>query len=96
MKMCVTFTGLMLLLSPTIALAEENPLLGNWKLKSFVREVTATGEKYNQMGEHPTGYLSYSADGRMYAILTMDNRIKPLDVIPTDHVIRSSDARPTS
>jgi Lipocalin-like domain len=61
-----------------------NPVLGTWKLKSFVREVTATGEKYNQMGENPTGYLSYSADGRMYAILTMDNRIKPLDVIPTD------------
>ena len=61
-----------------------NPLLGTWKLKSFVREVTATGEKYNQMGEHPNGYLSYSADGRMHAILTMDNRIKPLDANPTD------------
>src|SRR5215510_5620637 len=90
------FTALMLLLSSTIALADDNPILGTWRLKSFVREVAATGEKYNQMGEHPNGYLSYSADGRMYAILTMDNRIKPLDVIPTDHVIRSSDARPTS
>ena len=84
MKMCVTFTGLMLLLSPTIALAEENPLLGNWKLKSFVREVTATGERIHQYGEHPTGYLSYSADGRMYAIATSDNRIKPDAANPTD------------
>jgi len=49
------FTALMLLLSPTIALADDNPILGTWKLKSFVREVTATGEKYNQMGEHPNG-----------------------------------------
>ena len=78
------FTALMLLLSSTIALAEENPLLGTWKLKSFVREVTATGEKYNILGEHPTGYLSYSADGRMYAIATADNRIKPLDANATD------------
>ena len=78
------FTALMLLLSSTIALAEENPLLGTWKMKSFVREVTATGEKYNILGEHPTGYLSYSADGRMYAIATADNRIKPLDANATD------------
>jgi hypothetical protein len=25
----------------------ENPVLGTWKLKSFVGEVTATGEKIN-------------------------------------------------
>ena len=78
------FTALMLLLSPAIALADENPVLGTWKLKSWVREVTATGEKFNQMGEHPSGYLGYSADGRMYATITADNRIKPLDPNPTD------------
>ena len=77
------FTALMLLLSPTIALAGENPVLGTWKLKSFVREVTATGEKINQMGDRPSGYISYSADGRMYAILTADNRIKPEAANPT-------------
>ena len=53
MNMRAAFTALMLLLSPTIATAGENPVLGTWKLKSFVREVTATGEKINQMGEHP-------------------------------------------
>jgi hypothetical protein len=79
----VALTGLILLLFPTIALADENPILGTWKLKSFVREVAATGEKINQMGERPNGFLSYSADGRMYAILTADNRNKPSDVNPT-------------
>ena len=78
------FTALMLILSPAIALAGENPVLGTWKLKSFVREVTATGEKINQYGEHPSGYLGYSADGRMYAVITADNRIKPSDVNLTD------------
>jgi hypothetical protein len=78
------FTALMLFLSPTIALAGENPVLGTWKLKSTVREVAATGEKIKQMGENPSGYLSYSADGRMYALITADNRIKPLEANPTD------------
>ena len=80
----VAVTGLALLLSPTIVFAGENPVLGTWKLKSFVRVVAATGEKINQMGEHPNGYLGYSADGRMYAILTSDNRVKPGAPNPTD------------
>jgi Lipocalin-like domain len=84
MNRLVTFTGIALSLSPVIALAGENPILGTWKLKSFVREVTATGEKFNQFGEHPTGYISYSGDGRMYAIATSDNRPKPRSVNPED------------
>ena len=70
------FTALMLLF-PTIALAGENLLIGTWKLKSQLWTLTATGEKIHQMGEHPNGYLSYSADGRMYAIITAENRVKP-------------------
>jgi len=54
------------------------------EVKSFVREVTATGERIHQYGEHPSGYLSYSADGRMYAIVTSDNRVKPRAANPTD------------
>jgi hypothetical protein len=84
MKRLAAFTGIALFLSPIIALAGENPLLGTWKLKSLVREVAATGEKINQFGEHPNGYLSYSADGRMYAIGTWDNRLKPRSVNPED------------
>ena len=59
------------------AVANGNPLLGTWKLKSYV--VTAgTGEESTPYGEHPTGYLSYSADRRMHAIGTSGSRILPL------------------
>jgi hypothetical protein len=74
----------LLILSATAAFAAENPLLGTWKLKSFVREVAATGERYNERGEHPNGYLGYAADGRMYAIITWDNRANPHDVVATN------------
>jgi hypothetical protein len=74
----------LLILSATAAFAAENPLLGTWKLKSFVREVAATGERYNERGEHPNGYLGYTADGRMYAIMTWDNRANPHDVVATN------------
>jgi hypothetical protein len=76
---------LVLLLFPAIVLAGENPVLGTWKLKSFVRELTATGERINSpWGDHPEGYLSYSGDGRMYGIITSDNRPKPSAANPSD------------
>jgi len=76
--------ALLLILPVTTTRSAENPLVGTWKLKSYVREVAATGERYNERGEHPNGYLSYSADGRTYAIITWENRITPRDVVPTD------------
>ena len=49
-----------------------------------MRELAATGERINSFGDHPEGYISYSADGRMYAIGTSDNRPKPSAANPTD------------
>jgi hypothetical protein len=73
------------LLSATNVQAEEGgQLLGTWKLKSWVREVAGAGERYNQAGEHPDGYLSYSADGRMYAFILWDSRVRPRGAVPTD------------
>jgi hypothetical protein len=79
----IVFTVL-LILPASAAHSADNPLVGTWKLKSYLREVAATGERYNERGEHPNGYLAYSADGRMYAIITWENRIAPRDVVPTN------------
>jgi hypothetical protein len=45
----------------------ENPLLGTWKLKSYV-VTAANAARSTPYGENPTGYLGYSADGRMQAV----------------------------
>ena len=60
-----------------------NPLLGTWKLKSYA-VTTGTGETSTPYGEHPMGYLSYAADGRMQAIGTSRERIAPLELALTD------------
>ena len=57
---------------PQAALAAENPILGTWKLQSLVYETIATRKRSNPFGDHPDGYLSYSADGRMHVRLCRD------------------------
>ena len=64
--------------------AAGNPLFGTWKLESMVYEATASGQRSWAYGDHPDGYLSYSSDGRMYAIGMAHDRPKPRDLVPTD------------
>jgi lipocalin-like protein len=61
-----------------------NPLLGTWKLKSHV-VTTAAGVRSTPYGENPTGYLSYSADGRMQVIGAANGRIVPAGPAPTNN-----------
>lgn len=49
------------------------PLLGTWRLMSYV--VTTAGERITPYGKNPSGYLSYSADGRMQVIAAADRRM---------------------
>jgi hypothetical protein len=60
-----------------------NPLLGTWKLQSFTTEDPDTGEQIEPYGAHPSGYLSYSADRRMYVIIVGEGREPPTGVVPT-------------
>jgi hypothetical protein len=54
----------------------ENRLLGTWKLKSYV-VTTAAGARSTPFGDSPTGYLSYTPDGRMQVIGAADGRMAP-------------------
>ena len=61
-------------------LAQSKPdLVGTWKLVSAT-DTTDKGEViHNVYGLNPTGFLTYTADGRMMAIITDGGR-KPLSV----------------
>lgn len=82
MKRVPGLAALTLLLFSAPGLAAKNPLIGTWKLMSFV--MTTTGERSTPFDEHPNGYLSYPADGRMHAIGTADQRVAPTDIVATD------------
>ena len=71
-------------LTSSIAAADDNSIVGTWKVQSYVREVVATGERQNDFGEKPVGYIIYQPDGRMFFMVVGDNRAKPTGTPPTD------------
>jgi hypothetical protein len=73
-----------MMLASTDVWAGDNPLIGTWALKSFVFEISGSGDRFYPLGQNAHGYISYSADGRMYTIQTVANRIKPRGLVPTD------------
>ena len=54
--------------------ADQNAVLGSWKLVSLDVEVQSTGAKAPLMGQHPTGYAAFLPDGRVFFILTGEAR----------------------
>jgi len=52
-------------------------IVGNWKLVSLFTEELATGKTTSPLGEHPKGYLVYTPQGRMVALLVHEKRSPP-------------------
>jgi hypothetical protein len=53
---------------------DRDTILGTWKLVSYEVEIQATGQKGPVMGEHPTGYVAFMPDGRVFFVLTGEGR----------------------
>lgn len=64
-------------------------LIGTWKLVSAT-DTTADGATKDTFGRNPTGFLTYTADGRMMGIISNGGR-KPLST--TDYVAAPEEER---
>jgi len=58
------------------ALAADTSVVGTWQLQSWVTTDAESGAVTNVFGEHPSGYLIYTAGGHMAVVLTADGRQK--------------------
>ena len=79
--------SLLLVSAQAIAQQREKctgPQLGTWKLESYITEDITTGQKSTLLGLHPSGFLNYGSDCRMYAILVKEGREPPATLVPTD------------
>jgi Lipocalin-like domain len=59
-------------------------IVGTWKLRSFTTKYLDNGQIVEPFGAHPTGYLSYGPDCRMYAIIVHEDRKSPAGAVPTE------------
>lgn len=53
---------------------DRQQVIGFWKLVSYVVEIQTTGQIEPVMGQHPTGYVNFSPEGRVMFILTGEGR----------------------
>ena len=58
--------------------AQSNSLVGTWKLVSLTN-TTDKGYVKHFMGQKPTGFITYTAEGRMSVVINAEGR-KPLSV----------------
>ncbi len=69
------------LLAPRPGSADNRAQLqGVWKLVSYEVEIQTTGQKEFPMGQKPTGYVIFTAEGRVFFILTGEDR-KPAKTV---------------
>ena len=59
---------------------DRTQVQGVWKLVSYKVEIQATGQKEPVMGQHPTGYVIFTPEGRVWFVLTGEGR-KPAKTI---------------
>ena len=65
--------GAVTMAQPSFA-ADNDKIVGVWKLVSYEVEVQATGKKGPVMGDHPTGYVTFTPEGRVFFVLTGEAR----------------------
>jgi len=63
---------------PLVAAPGNNAVAGTWRLLSYT-STTEKGEVRRLMGDKPTGFLTYTREGRMAVVITAEGR-KPFSV----------------
>ena len=71
-RSCGLIAALLLLLGCRIAAADE--LVGVWRLVSYTTTDPDTGEVFYPFGRNASGYIIYTAGGRMAALLQAEGR----------------------
>jgi hypothetical protein len=69
------FVFVVCLIAPQASLAGDgDKVVGTWRLVSYEVEVQASGQKGPVMGEKPTGYATFTPEGRVFFVLTGEAR----------------------
>ena len=76
-KWLIVLVLFVIALKPSFA-EDRAQVQGVWKLVSLEVEIQSTGQKEFPMGQKPTGYVTFTAEGRVFFVLTGEGR-KPAE-----------------
>ncbi len=76
MRTAIILAGL-ILAAQTSAGAERTGLVGVWKLLSFESEFRDGSPRRTMYGAHPSGYIIFTREGRMMAVIEGEGRKAP-------------------
>jgi hypothetical protein len=76
MRVALLFCALVLA-STSVRAADNDRIIGTWRLVSVVYEDAQTKERTPVLGEHPRGYQIATPEGRWLALVTADGRPVP-------------------
>ena len=68
---------------------QSSPVQGVWSLISYVVEVQGTCETFAPMGEQPTGYVIFTAEGRLSFTLSAQGRQPATTAEEQSHLLNS-------
>ncbi len=66
-----------------MASRESSDLIGTWRMLTWQREFLDTHELVDALGPNPVGYVSYSHDGRVHALVVRADRPCPASLPPS-------------
>lgn len=59
-------------------------VVGTWRMLSWKREFVETGDQIDSLGPEPIGFVTYTPDGRVHAMVVQNDREKPAATPPSD------------
>jgi hypothetical protein len=62
---------------------DRSRLVGTWRMLTWRREFSDTGERIDALGTDPVGFVSYGADGRAHAFVVKRSRPTPTSLPPS-------------
>jgi len=84
MKFGLAFTIFAFALSITATQARAAGIVGTWRLQSWVEEETESKIAHKAFGEHPSGLITFTADGHVAVIFSNPDRKPPASPKATD------------
>jgi Lipocalin-like domain len=74
MKRISLLALLFLSITLNVQAGDTNPLVGTWKLVSTAATSADGKSLVSPMGDHPTGFLTYTTEGRISLLITHEGR----------------------